>query len=191
MGFSEPYARQNHHRARRKEARCSLPVLTAPGRSRKACALLPCTISRKAPPMPQARPAPARDPGLPGKPPPPLLRSASARATPIRPRHPGAYEIACTPPRTERTKAPAKAAARAPPEPLRHPRPTAGSYPPSARPPPVLAICGSPLSSREPIFTISVVLPVAIPRGGPVQFERERLKPTPITARTSHHSSGA
>ena len=34
-------------------------------------------------------------------------------------------------------------------------------------------------------------LPVAIPRGKPVQSGWERLKPVPITARRSHHSSGA
>ena len=62
-------------------------------------------------------------------------------------------------------EAPAEAAARAPPEPLRHPRLTAGSYPPLPRPPLALAICGFLLSSRVPIFTISVVLPVAIPEG--------------------------
>src|SRR5215204_6625364 len=134
-------------------------------------------MSRKAPPTPQARPAPARDPRLPGKPLPPLPRSASARAPPTRPRYPDAYESTCTPPRGERTKAPAEAAARAPPEPPRHPRLTAASYPPLPRSPLALAICGFLLSSRVPIFTISVVLPVAIPRGEPVQFEWERLKP--------------
>src|SRR5215216_4970615 len=148
-------------------------------------------MSRKAPPMPQARPAPARDPRLPGKPLPPLPHSASARATPTRPRHPDAYESACTPPRGERTIAPAEAAARVPPEPLRPPRLTAGSYPPLPRPPLALAICGLRLSSRVPIVTISVVLRVAIPRGKPVQSEWERLKPAPITAHTSHHRSGA
>jgi hypothetical protein len=34
-------------------------------------------------------------------------------------------------------------------------------------------------------------LSVAIPRGNPVQSERERHKPAPLTARRSHHSSGA
>src|SRR5215212_5281060 len=167
MNFPESNARPDHdHRARRTEARCSLPVVTAPDRSRKACALLRCTMSRKAPPMPQARPAPARDPRLPGKPLPPLPRSASARATPTRPRHPGAYESPRTPPRAERTKAPAEAAARAPPEPLRHPRLTAGSYPPLPRPPLALAICGFLLSPRMPIFTISVDFALQSPVGG-------------------------
>jgi hypothetical protein len=190
-GFSEPNARPDHHRAMRKEARCSLPVATVPNRSRKSCAFLRCTMSRKVHPMPQARPAPARDPRLPGKLLPSLPRSASVRATPTRPRHPGAYEIPCTPPRGEHRKAPAEAAARAPPEPLRHPRLTAGSYPPSPLPPLALSIRGFLLSSRVPNFTISVVLPVAIPRGEPLQFEWERVKLAPITARTSHHSSGA
>src|SRR5215207_7055417 len=122
-------------------------------------------MSRKAPPMPQARPAPARDPRLPGKPLPPLPRSASARATPTRPRHPDAYESPCTPHRGERTKAPAEAAARALPELLRHPRLTAGSYLPLPRPPLAHAICGFLLSSRVPIFTISVVLPLRSPEG--------------------------
>jgi hypothetical protein len=189
MDFSEPHARPDHHRAMRKEARRSLPLVSPPNRSRKACALLRCTMSRMAPPMPQARPAPARDPRLPGKPLPPLPRSASARATPTRPRHPDAYESPCSPPRGERTQAPAEAAARAPPEPLRHPRLTAGSYPPLPLPPLALAISGFLLSSRAPIFTISVVPPVAIPRGEPVQFEWERVKPVPATAHTSHRSS--
>ena len=190
MGFSEPHARPDHHRARRKVARSPLPVATAPNRTRKDCALLRCTMSRMAPPMPQARPAPARDPRLPGKPLPSLPRSASAGATPTRPRHPDAYEIPCTPPRGERTKAPAEAAARAPPEPLRHPRLTAGSYPPLPLPPLALAICGSLLSSRVPIFTISVAQLIAIPRGGPVQFEWERVKLAPITAQQATIAAG-
>ena len=166
MGFSGPYAHPGHdHRAMRKEARCSLPVLTAPNRSRKACASLCCTTSRIAPPMPQARSAPARDPRLPGKPRPPLPRSASAQATPTRPRYPGAYEIARTHPRGERTKAPAQAGARAPPGPPRLPRPTAGSYPPLPRPSLALAIRGFLLSSRVPIFTISVDFLLRSPDG--------------------------
>jgi hypothetical protein len=166
MGFSSPNARPGQdHRATRKVGRCLRPAVTAPNRSRKACASLRCTTSRIAPPMPQARPAPARDPRPPGKPPPPLPRSASQRATPTRPRHPGAYEIARTHPRGERTKAPAQAGARAPPGPPRLPRPTAGSYPPLPRPPPALAIRGFLLSSRVPIFTISVDFLLRSPDG--------------------------
>src|SRR5215213_6937541 len=122
-------------------------------------------MNLKVPPMPQARPLLARDRRPPGKPLPPLPRSASARATPTRPRHPDAYESPCTSPRGERTKAPAQAAARAPPEPLRHPRLTAGSYPPLPRPPLALAICGLRPSSRVPIFTISVDFLLRSPEG--------------------------
>src|SRR5918997_250814 len=76
--------------------------------------------------MPQARPAPTRGLlRLPGKLPPSLPRVAWLRATPTRSRCPSTYGIARTPPPSERPKAPAKAAARAPPDPLRHPRPTA------------------------------------------------------------------
>jgi hypothetical protein len=165
MGYSQPHPRPKIHRAIRKEARCLLPVVTAPNRSRKACASLRCTMSRKAPPMRQARPAPARDPKPPGKLPPPLPHSASQRATPPRPRHPDAYEIPCTPTRGEHTKAPAQAAARAPPEPLRHPRPTAGSYSPLSQPSPALAFRGFALSSRVPIFMISIDFLLRFPEG--------------------------
>ena len=166
MGFSEHHTRPDYdHRARRTEARCSPPVVTAPNRSRTACALLHCTMSRKAPPMRQDRPAPARDPRPPGKPQPPLPRSASQRATPTRPRRPNACEIVGTPPRFERTRAPAEAASRAPPDPPRRPRPTARSYPPLPRPPPALAIYGFLLSSRGPIFTISVDFTLQSPEG--------------------------
>jgi hypothetical protein len=166
MGFSSPNARPGHdHRATRKEARCSLPVLTVPSRSRKSCALLRRTMSRNAPPRPQARPAPARDPRPPGKPPPPLPHSASQRATPTRPRHPNAYEMPRTPPRGEHTKAPVQAGARTPPDPPRLPRPTAGSYPPLPRPPPPIAIRGFLVSSRMSIFTISVDFLLRPPEG--------------------------
>jgi hypothetical protein len=166
MGFSEPNVRPDHdRRATRKEARCSLPVLAAPCRSRKACASPRRTTRRMATPMPQARPAPARDPRPPGKPPPPLPPSTSQRATPTLPRCPDACEIAGTPPRGARTRAPAQAAARAPPDPPRRPRPAAGSYPQLPRPPPSLAIRRFLLSSRVPIFTISVDFLLRPPRG--------------------------
>src|ERR671921_1893586 len=62
MSCSAPHAcSQRHHHARREGARRSLPAaVTAPNRSRKACAFLRCTTSRRAPRMPQARPAPAQ-----------------------------------------------------------------------------------------------------------------------------------
>jgi hypothetical protein len=70
MCFSTPRARSEHHRARRKGAPRSLPALTAPDRSRRACGFFRCSTSRRAHPMPQARAAPARGLRLPGKPPP-------------------------------------------------------------------------------------------------------------------------
>ena len=98
--------------------------------------------------------------------------------------------IARTPHRSQRPKAPAKSDARVPPAPPRLPRPTASSYPPLAPQP--LAIAGFLSSRGVPISRIiSVVAPVTIPRGEPVQSEWERLKPAPITAHVSHHSSGA
>src|ERR671920_1275193 len=137
MSFSTPHARpEHHHRARQKEARRSLPVVPAPNRSRKACAFLRCTMSRKAPQMPQALPAPARGLRLAGKLPPSPPQKAWVRATPTRPRSPDTDGIPRTPPPLppgEHPKAPAtpaKAVARAPPDPLRLPRTTArSSYP--------------------------------------------------------------
>jgi hypothetical protein len=160
VGFSEPHARPDHRRARRKVVRTLLPMVTAPNLDRKARASLRRTMSRRAPPMRQVRPAPARDPRLPDRPLPSLPRPASARATQTRQTHPAAFEIPRTPPLGERTKAPAEAAARALPEPPRHPRPTAGAYPPWPRPLPALANCRFLLSSVVPIFKVSVVLPL-------------------------------
>src|ERR687890_231657 len=121
--------------------------------------------------MPQARPAPARGLRLPDKLPPSLPQKAWVRATPTRPRSPDADGILRTPPLHpgERPKAPAtpaKAAARAPPDPLRLPRTTArSSYPPPLplQPSPALAIRGFLSSSRVLISRTSIVPLVANP----------------------------
>ena len=139
MGSSTPHTRpEHHHRARRRGAPRSLPVVPAPDPSRGACAFFRCRTSRRAHPMMQARAAPARGLRLPGKLPSSLPRVAWwVGATPTPPRCPSACGIAHTPPSplcAQRQKAPAKAAARALPVQLRYHRPKAASlsYLPSA-----------------------------------------------------------
>ena len=131
MGFSTPHARpEHHHRARRRGAPRSLPALTAPDRSRKLAHLCPVPRVERRIRCRKLVQHPLGVYRLPGKPPPPLPRVAWwARATPTRPRRPSADGIARTPPPlcAQRRKAPAKAAARALPAPLRHHRPIASS----------------------------------------------------------------
>jgi hypothetical protein len=141
MSFSASPACPEHHRARRIGARRLLPAVTSPNRSRTACSSLCHTTSRKELPMPQARPASARGLRLSGRLPPLLPQKAWELATQTRPRHPGVASIARTP-HYEYPKSPARIAARAPPDLLGHPRPTASSYPPL--PLPAAAIRRSP-----------------------------------------------
>src|SRR5919112_4138733 len=98
--------------AKRKGAHPPLPTVTAPIRTRKACASRCYTTSQKGPPRPQARTAPAQGLRLPGKRPPYLPRPSSARATRTPPRCLDADGRLRTPPRGEYPKAPAKTAAR-------------------------------------------------------------------------------
>src|ERR671910_543042 len=131
--------------AKRKGAHPPLPTVTAPIRTRKACAFRCYTTSQNGPPRPQARAAPAQGLRLPGKRPPYLPRPSSARATRTLPRCLDADGRLRTPPRGEYLKVPAKTAARVPPDQQRHARPTASSYRPSLPLP--AAICRSPCSS--------------------------------------------
>ena len=149
-----PSAAPDHPRpkpvAKRKGARRPLPAATAPNRSRKACAFLCRTISRKVPQIQQACEAPPRGLRLPGKQTPPLHRRpassrARARATRTQPRSPDGDGTLHTPP-SESPKALANTSARVPPEPQGHARPTASFYLPSLPLP--AAICTTPCSSR-------------------------------------------
>src|SRR5215216_4515074 len=135
--------------AKRKGARRPLPAVTAPNRRRKACAFLSCSTSRTVPQSQQACAAPPRGLRPLGKRTPPLPRRPSssrarARATRPQPRCPNADATLHTPP-GECPKAPANTAARVPPDPQGHARPTASSYLPSLPLP--AAICRSPCSS--------------------------------------------
>jgi hypothetical protein len=118
--------------------------------------------------MPQARAAPARGLRLAGKRSLPLPREASARATRSPQRHPAIASIARTP-QNESLKAPAKSAARAPPDRVGHPKLTARSYPPS--PPSPAAIRGSPLPRVANFARVPypedpwLYLPLRLPRG--------------------------
>jgi hypothetical protein len=138
--------------AKRKGARRALPPVTVPNRSRKPCAFLCCTTSQKVPQSQQAGAASPRGLRLPGKRTPSLPRlpassQARARATRTQPRCPDACGTLHTPP-GEWPKAPAKTAARVPPDPQRRARLTASSYLPSLQLP--AAIYRSPCSSGGP-----------------------------------------
>src|ERR687889_756568 len=146
----------DHHRARRIGARRSLALLPASNRSLRACASLRCSTSRRAHLIPQALPPPTQGYRLQGKRSLSLPRKASLGATQTRPRRPG---VASTPhtPHNEKPKSPARSAARAPPAPLRHPRPTSSSYSPPLPLAPA-AIRGSP--SLSAVSRALLVYPV-------------------------------